>query len=47
MTVDIGEGTPSLVHDGQVYYFCCPGCYGQFQREPARFLVGALAGGQN
>jgi xanthine dehydrogenase accessory factor len=46
MTVEIGEGTPSLVHEGQVYYFCCPGCYGRFQREPARFLVGAPAGSQ-
>jgi xanthine dehydrogenase accessory factor len=44
MTVEIGEGTPSLVHEGQVYYFCCPSCHGRFQREPARFLVGAPAG---
>ena len=47
MTVEIGEGTPSLVHDGQAYYFCCPSCHGQFQREPARFLVGAPAGSQS
>src|SRR5919198_4327254 len=47
MTVEIGEGTPTLVHDGQVYYFCCRSCHGRFQREPARFLVGAPAGSQS
>jgi xanthine dehydrogenase accessory factor len=47
MTVEIGEGTPTLVHEGQVYYFCCRSCHGRFQREPARFLVGAPAGSQS
>ena len=47
MTVEIGEGTLSLVHDGQVYYFCCRSCHGRFQQEPARFLVGAPAGSQS
>jgi xanthine dehydrogenase accessory factor len=47
MTVEIGEGTPTLVHEGQVYYFCCPSCHGRFQREPARFLVGVPAGSQS
>jgi xanthine dehydrogenase accessory factor len=37
MTVEIGEGTPSLVYDGQAYYFCCPSCQGQFQRSPRAF----------
>jgi xanthine dehydrogenase accessory factor len=47
MPVEIGERTPSLVYDGQAYYFCCPSCHGQFQRNPARFLAGAPAGSQN
>jgi xanthine dehydrogenase accessory factor len=44
MTVEIGDGTPSVVHEGRIYYFCCRSCHGRFRREPAHFLVGAPAG---
>jgi len=27
-------------HDGKHYAFCCPGCKGQFDANPAKFLAG-------
>lgn len=44
MTVEPAEGAPSLIHGGQVYYFCCSGCRGQFERDPDRFLAASSAG---
>lgn len=43
MAVEPGDGTPSLLHGGQVYYFCCSGCRGQFERDPDRFLLAGAA----
>lgn len=42
MTVEPTEGTPSLVYEGTVYYFCCTGCRRQFERDPQRFLASAV-----
>jgi xanthine dehydrogenase accessory factor len=39
MTVEPTVGTPSLVHEGTTYYFCCAGCRRQFARDPGRFLA--------
>lgn len=44
MAVEPGAGTPSLAHGGQVYYFCCAGCRGQFERDPDRFLAASAVG---
>ena len=39
MGVEPVEGTPTLEHGGEVYFFCCAGCRGQFERDPARYLA--------
>jgi len=38
MTVDPHAGKPSLVHDGQTFHFCCPGCRDKFERDPGAYL---------
>lgn len=45
MTVEPAAGTPSLVYEGQTYYFCCAGCRRQFERHPERFLASGAVGG--
>ncbi len=47
MAVEPSAETPSLVHDGQVYYFCCAGCLNQFKRDPDRFLIAGTVVGAN
>jgi xanthine dehydrogenase accessory factor len=37
MTVTAGPGAYPLAHDGVTYYFCCPGCRSQFERDPAAY----------
>jgi xanthine dehydrogenase accessory factor len=44
MTVEIGPATPSHSHQGQTYYFCCPGCRGRLERDPQRYLAAGLPG---
>lgn len=43
MIVEPSDGTPSAGYHGMTYYFCCPACRRQFERDPARFLA---AGGR-
>ncbi len=38
MTVDPLTSQHKAVHDGTTYWFCCDGCRGEFEREPARYL---------
>lgn len=38
MEVDPATAPASLVHEGQTYYFCNPGCAKRFQAEPQRYL---------
>ena len=38
MAVKPGQGAGPLSHDGRDYYFCCPGCQRDFERDPARYL---------
>lgn len=26
------------IHEGHIYYFCCPGCIGSFKAEPEKFI---------
>ena len=33
--VEVGAATPSLVHDGQTFHFCCEGCRDAFARQHA------------
>lgn len=44
MTVDIATARHTAEFAGRTYYFCCPGCRGQFVREPERFLAAAPSG---
>jgi xanthine dehydrogenase accessory factor len=41
MTVSIAGAAATFEHEGATYYFCCPGCRGRFQRNPAKFLATA------
>jgi xanthine dehydrogenase accessory factor len=38
MTVDPLTSQHKADHDGTTYWFCCDGCRGQFEKEPARYL---------
>ncbi len=38
MTVTISEARFITDHDGDIYYFCAPGCQHTFEAEPARFV---------
>ncbi len=40
MLVEIATARWQHEHEGQVYYFCCPGCRRSFQREPEKYLAG-------
>jgi xanthine dehydrogenase accessory factor len=39
MEVDIATARHTYEHEGQTYYFCCPGCQGRFVREPEKYLA--------
>lgn len=34
----IDESTPKSVYRGKTYYFCCPGCKPQFDKDPTRYV---------
>jgi YHS domain-containing protein len=34
----VSENTESSVYKGKTYVFCCPGCKGQFEADPEKFL---------
>lgn len=38
MSVEIASARHISVHAGNTFYFCCPACKREFEREPARFL---------
>lgn len=38
MTVSAGQAAGPSQHEGRDYWFCCPGCQRQFERNPQRFL---------
>ena len=39
MTVDPAKAKASCEHGGITYYFCCQGCLGKFQSNPAQYLA--------
>lgn len=38
MVVDTTDPGATVSHDGETYYFCCPGCASSFEIEPAAYL---------
>lgn len=38
MTVAVEGAREVSEHGGVTYYFCCPGCRGRFEKDPARYL---------
>jgi xanthine dehydrogenase accessory factor len=39
MTVPADATSRPFEHEGQTYYFCCPGCRTSFQKDPAGFIT--------
>lgn len=39
MMVEIASARHTSRYDGREFYFCCPACKRQFEREPQRYLV--------
>lgn len=37
----VAEDTAKTEHDGGTYYFCCGGCAGKFNKDPAKYLNAA------
>lgn len=40
----VTESSPTVVHEGRTYYFCCPGCAQRFQDDPSQFQGAPAAG---
>ena len=38
-TFVVTADSPSVVYKGKTYYFCCPGCVGQFNADPEKFIA--------
>lgn len=34
----VSESSPTVVHEGHTYYFCCPHCAERFQADPQQYL---------
>lgn len=39
MTVETASARHKSTYNGQTFYFCCPACKREFEKEPERFLV--------
>jgi YHS domain-containing protein len=39
MSVAAEESNRPFEHEGQTYYFCCPGCRYVFKENPAKYLM--------
>ncbi|MGH2478432.1 MAG: XdhC family protein [Ktedonobacteraceae bacterium] len=39
MDVEVASARHSSSYHGQTFYFCCPACKREFEREPERFLA--------
>ena len=44
MEVEVEADTPRHDHDGETYYFCCPGCRDAFAAEPGKYLADEAGG---
>ena len=42
MTVAADETSRPLVHEGETYYFCAPGCRVAFEKDPAAYIPRSL-----
>jgi Cu+-exporting ATPase len=38
MDVDPRKAAAQSTHQGQTYYFCCPGCKARFDQDPAKYV---------
>ena len=38
MTVDPTTAAHTATHEGQIYYFCAPGCKRAFEANPQQYL---------
>jgi len=43
MTVAVEAAAATAVYEGATYFFCCPGCRGRFEADPARYLMPATS----
>ncbi|NLY92550.1 MAG: YHS domain-containing protein [Myxococcales bacterium] len=34
----VTESSPTVVHEGRTYHFCCPGCAARFEADPDKYL---------
>jgi len=39
MSVAVDDSNHPFEHEGETYYFCCPGCRYSFKKDPAQFLA--------
>ena len=39
MTVAADETSRPFEHDGETYYFCCPGCRAAFEKDPSAYTT--------
>jgi YHS domain-containing protein len=42
----VTESSPHAEYEGHTYYFCCPGCAGRFEANPAQYAHPASSGGE-
>lgn len=43
MAVEAATARHTSEHGGEAYYFCCPGCKSEFDREPEKYVARASA----
>ena len=43
MQVEIATARHTSEHDGETYYFCCPGCKRAFEKEPEKYVTAAVS----
>jgi YHS domain-containing protein len=41
MTVEVATARHTYDHEGQHFYFCCPGCRKAFANAPEQYLTNA------
>ena len=37
--VEVSKNTPVIDYKGKSYYFCCPGCIGDFKNNPDKYAA--------
>jgi YHS domain-containing protein len=40
MRFEVSKDTPVLDYKGKSYFFCCPGCVGDFKKNPEQYTAG-------